>query len=571
VPLAQLALSWKDAKAHPALFAADAHGKKIKAAPAYVEEAHRPMRARGGGGCIVQVLRSAPRRLLQDENAALPAGAARQSTSQAQDNCLKAMLKVIRSADRFIYIEGQFFQSEFGEQVVDDPRVVSGPMGFSLDWERLPHYKKFAKALNLDEAKQVANRGGNPAAVIRWGGLLQVQADPDYPEFIARLKSILGNLAVVRGSQRVGEQQKNPRNQLAKALAARIEIAIRDGLPFHVYLVLPVHPEGTLDTLNIMHQVHLTMQSLVFGSASLVNRVRRAIYMKRLVKQKGLALTQAQHEAERLPLPDLADAVGTEWQEYLTLLNLRNYDVLGDSAVTEQVYVHSKLLIADDRAAVLGSANINDRSQLGDRDSELAITVYDTAVTHKPIDGTNAWPVSAVVQKLRADLWRKHFGITGGIRPATSLAGVIDKPGEPGTWRAIQAVARENSRSYEQAFNFIPRNNSVFNPPVGNKSVSCSLWPTFKYNNPLEHEKSGDLAAKMPFEADFWSGSWYELKKRPVFKAPMGVQGFIVALPTDWTRGENNDSGMNAKLLAGISGSGTQHASAPPTAPEKAA
>lgn len=61
------------------------------------------------------------------------------------------------------------------------------------------------------------------------------------------------------------------------------------------------------------------------------------------------------------------------WQGYLTLLNLRNWDVLDGRPVTEQSYLHSKLIIADDRVAILGSANINDRSQSGNRDPELAV------------------------------------------------------------------------------------------------------------------------------------------------------------------------------------------------------
>lgn len=36
-----------------------------------------------------------------------------------------------------------------------------------------------------------------------------------------------------------------------------------------------------------------------------------------------------------------------------------------------QVYVHSKLMIVDDREVLIGSANINDRSLLGSRDSEV--------------------------------------------------------------------------------------------------------------------------------------------------------------------------------------------------------
>ena len=38
---------------------------------------------------------------------------------------------------------------------------------------------------------------------------------------------------------------------------------------------------------------------------------------------------------------------------------------------TFKVYVHCKLMIVDDQTVLIGSANINDRSMRGDRDSEV--------------------------------------------------------------------------------------------------------------------------------------------------------------------------------------------------------
>lgn len=35
--------------------------------------------------------------------------------------------------------------------------------------------------------------------------------------------------------------------------------------------------------------------------------------------------------------------------------------------------MHSKLMIVDDRVALIGSSNINDRSLLGSRDSEVLL------------------------------------------------------------------------------------------------------------------------------------------------------------------------------------------------------
>ena len=40
------------------------------------------------------------------------------------------------------------------------------------------------------------------------------------------------------------------------------------------------------------------------------------------------------------------------------------------------VYVHSKMAIFDDDYIIVGSANINDRSMTGTRDTEIAMGAY---------------------------------------------------------------------------------------------------------------------------------------------------------------------------------------------------
>ena len=40
------------------------------------------------------------------------------------------------------------------------------------------------------------------------------------------------------------------------------------------------------------------------------------------------------------------------------------------------VYVHSKGMIVDDEYVILGSANINERSMAGSRDTEIAMGAY---------------------------------------------------------------------------------------------------------------------------------------------------------------------------------------------------
>jgi phospholipase D1/2 len=50
--------------------------------------------------------------------------------------------------------------------------------------------------------------------------------------------------------------------------------------------------------------------------------------------------------------------------KFITFHALRNYAILENRAVTEQIYIHAKLLIVDDRVVVIGSSNINDRSMV---------------------------------------------------------------------------------------------------------------------------------------------------------------------------------------------------------------
>jgi phospholipase D1/2 len=68
--------------------------------------------------------------------------------------------------------------------------------------------------------------------------------------------------------------------------------------------------------------------------------------------------------------------------------------------VSEMVYIHSKLMIVDDEVAIIGSANINDRSMVGDRDSELACVVQ----------GCSDYEVQFGDKKvLRAAFWKRYL------------------------------------------------------------------------------------------------------------------------------------------------------------------
>jgi phospholipase D1/2 len=81
-----------------------------------------------------------------------------------------------------------------------------------------------------------------------------------------------------------------------------------------------------------------------------------------------------------------------------------------DLWIQEELYIHAKLLIVDDRISLCGSANINDRSQIGKHDSELAIVSQDTKTIQSTMDG-KPYEAAEHAANLRRFLWREHLGL----------------------------------------------------------------------------------------------------------------------------------------------------------------
>ena len=100
---------------------------------------------------------------------------------------------------------------------------------------------------------------------------------------------------------------------------------------------------------------------------------------------------------------------------YISICSLRNHGELLGTLVTELIYIHSKLLIVDDRLVICGSANINDRSFLGNRDSEVKTNVRRPQNLKK--DFFKLWPPQNIwtlfcspIAKLRTTIFM-NFGI----------------------------------------------------------------------------------------------------------------------------------------------------------------
>lgn len=95
---------------------------------------------------------------------------------------------------------------------------------------------------------------------------------------------------------------------------------------------------------------------------------------------------------------------------YISFCGLRTHDELSGQLMTELVYIHSKLIIVDDCRCLIGSANINDRSQLGTRDSEVAVYVKDEVFADSVMDG-KPFKQGKFCGGLRMHLFREHLGL----------------------------------------------------------------------------------------------------------------------------------------------------------------
>jgi len=138
------------------------------------------------------------------------------------------------------------------------------------------------------------------------------------------------------------------------------------------------------------------------------------------------------------------------WWKHLQFYSLRGHGVLNNEPVTEQIYIHSKVMIVDDDKVIIGSANINDRSMNGDRDSEICALIQDeNKMTIKVGPKKDKLvKVSTNVHELRMKLWKEHLGLS------SQEMDLIKDPLEFDIW----SQASINTKLFREIFACFPDN-----------------------------------------------------------------------------------------------------------------
>lgn len=172
-----------------------------------------------------------------------------------------------------------------------------------------------------------------------------------------------------------------------------------------------------------------------------------------------------------------------------------------EAFVSEELYIHSKLLIADDRKVICGSANLNDRSQLGNHDSEIAIIIEDRDSVDSYMAG-RPWRASKFAASLRRQIFRKHLGLIQGQDPSRRDASYTPVGHDPNTYdwgsREDHAVADPLSESFLNLWKTTARTNTeafrkVFHPVPDDTVKNWKQYTEFyeKHFTPQQAAKEG--------------------------------------------------------------------------------
>ncbi|XP_006656220.1 phospholipase D alpha 2 [Oryza brachyantha] len=181
---------------------------------------------------------------------------------------------------------------------------------------------------------------------------------------------------------------------IPREISLKIVSKIEAGERFAVYVVLPMWPEGPPASGSVQ---------------AILDWQRRTMEM--MYNDIAVAL-----EAKK---------IDAEPRDYLTFFCLGNrevnmsgeYEPAGrpldgtDYAKAQKarrfmIYVHSKMMIVDDEYIIVGSANINQRSMDGGRDSEIAMGAFQPCHLN-----TSGQVARGQVHGFRMSLWYEHLGM----------------------------------------------------------------------------------------------------------------------------------------------------------------
>ncbi|KAH0449699.1 hypothetical protein IEQ34_020391 [Dendrobium chrysotoxum] len=186
------------------------------------------------------------------------------------------------------------------------------------------------------------------------------------------------------------DQASGCTNLIPVEIALKVGSKIRAGERFAAYVVIPMWPEGSVGGEAVQSMLHwsrmtMVMMYRVVGEAIRESGVRA--HPRDYLNFFCLANREERREGEFVP-----HSSPPHGSHYWKAQKNRRF----------MIYVHSKLMIVDDEYILIGSANLNQRSLDGDRDTEIAIGCYQPSSTNGGRRGA--------IFAYRMTLWYEHAG-----------------------------------------------------------------------------------------------------------------------------------------------------------------
>ena len=218
------------------------------------------------------------------------------------------------------------------------------------------------------------------------------------------------------------------KNEIALYIRKRIEKAYQNKENFKVYIFVPLLP-GFAGEPEDSSTLQIILKHTYAG----------------VCKNHGLSLIE-----------QLQKVMGNAWCNYIGFYSLRNHCLVNGVPKTEIIYIHSKLMIVDDNKVLLGSANINDRSMLGMRDSEFAVIIKEKKQSidkrcnrNFVMNGDKNYRAANFATSFRKDLMAEHLGLD----PTDPI---LDDPVSNELFSLIVNRANSNTQIYRDIFGCYP-------------------------------------------------------------------------------------------------------------------
>lgn len=214
-------------------------------------------------------------------------------------------------------------------------------------------------------------------------------------------------------------------NLIPMEIALKIANKIRSNERFAAYIIVPMWPEGV--------PTSTPTQRILFWQYNTMQMMYEIIY-KALV-EVGLDKTYEPQDYLNFFCLGTREAPDNTTNSNGKSSGANTPQALSQKSRRFMIYVHSKGMIVDDEFVMLGSANINQRSLEGTRDTEIAMGAYQPEYTW----GNKHSRPHGQIFGYRMSLWAEHL---------STLDDCFEQPESVECVRRVRALSERNWQQY---------------------------------------------------------------------------------------------------------------------------